>query len=168
VRRSANGHPDKDGKKRIDVAQNDRERVYLWIDMNVPYYPTSASNHRQQLGCRRMYPENLDAVLNEVASRRCVECHSSELPREFYTRFMNPQDNAFLLAPLAKNAGGTERCGKAIFQSKDDADYQKILETFRPIQQLVRDLPRADMPEFSESECLERCLKPVDFVQVVK
>ena len=148
------GHPDQDGKKRVDVAQEDRERVYLWIDLNVPYYPTSATNHRTQLGCRQMYPETLDAVLSEVAGRRCVECHDSGVPREFYTRFMNPQDNAFLLAPLAKDAGGTQKCGKTVFASTDDPDYQRILETFLPVQERVGQLPRADMPDFIEPPCL--------------
>jgi hypothetical protein len=136
----------------FNVPQSERERVYHWIDLNVPYYPTSASNHLEQIGCRRMYPDNLDAVLAEVAQRRCTECHSSEVPREFYTRFKNPQDNAFLLAPLAKAAGGTQRCGKVVFETKDDPDYQKILDTFKPVQQLVKERPREDMPE----ECAER------------
>ena len=147
------GHPDQDGNRRIDVPQKERERVYLWIDLNVPYYPTSASNHHNQLGCRRMYPETLDVVLSDVAHRRCTECHASGVPREFYTRFRNPQDNAFLLAPLAREAGGTQQCGRAVFASTDDPDYRKILETFRPVQKLVDDLPRADMPNFIEPPC---------------
>ena len=147
------GHPDKDGNRRIDVPQKERERIYHWIDLNVPYYPTSASNHRAQLGCRRMYPETLDAVLSEVAQRRCAECHTSGVPREFYTRFQNPQDNAFLLAPLAREVGGTQRCGRAVFASTDDPDYRKILETFQSVQKLVDGLPRADMPDFVEPPC---------------
>ena len=147
------GHPDKDGHRRIDVPQRERERVYHWIDLNVPYYPTSASNHRTQLGCRQMYPETLDTVLSEVASRRCAECHASGIPREFYTRFMNPEENVFLLAPLAKEAGGTQQCSRIVFASTDDADYRKILETFRPVQQRVAELPRADMPDFIEPPC---------------
>ncbi|MDR3093625.1 MAG: hypothetical protein LBU62_03140 [Bacteroidales bacterium] len=141
-----NGHPDKAGNKRIDVAQSDRERIYLWIDLNVPYYPTSASNHNDQLGCRRIYPTELDAALADVSKRRCAECHSTGIPREFYTRFENPQNNSFLLAPLSKEAGGTQRCGKVIFRNTNDADYQLILKTFESVQQLVKERPREDMP----------------------
>jgi mono/diheme cytochrome c family protein len=147
------GHPDKDGRKMVDVPQKERERVYHWIDLNVPYYPTSASNHRTQLGCRQMYPETLDTVLSEVAGRRCAECHQAGIPREFYTRFMKPHDNAFLLAPLAKEAGGTQKCTKTVFTSTDDPDYQKILETFISVQKRVAELPRADMPDFVEPPC---------------
>ncbi|MDP7290121.1 MAG: hypothetical protein QGH94_19215, partial [Phycisphaerae bacterium] len=143
------GHPDKKGKKRIDVPAADRKRVYLWIDLNVPYYGTASSNHKKRIGSRRMYPPNLDSTLKEVAKRRCDSCHKGKLPRKFYTRFENPQNNDFLLAPLAKSAGGTEKCGKIIFKTTDDADYQKIIKTFGPIHKLLESIPRADMKNFT-------------------
>ena len=95
-----------------------------------------------------MYPPKLDATLKEVAKTRCDSCHKGKLPRKFYTRFENPKNNNFLLAPLAKAAGGTEKCGKAIFKSTDDADYQKIIKTFDPIHKLLKSIPRADMKNF--------------------
>ncbi len=95
-----------------------------------------------------MYPPKLDATLNDVAKRRCNTCHKGKLPRKFYTRFENPQNNSFLLAPLAKAAGGTEQCGKAIFKSTDDPDYQKITKTFVTIHEVLRKIPRADMKNF--------------------
>ncbi len=142
------GHPDKAGKPRIDVPHEDRRKVYLWLDLNIPYYGTSSSNHKARLGSRRMLPLDLDATLGEVASRRCASCHKKGIPRKFYTRVMNPQNNSFLLAPLAKKAGGTEKCGKPVFRSKADADYQKIIKTFAPIHELLEKRPRADMSGF--------------------
>ena len=142
------GHPDKDGKKMVNVPAADRKRVYHWIDLNVPYYGTSSSNHKKRIGSRRMYPPKLDATLNEVAKRRCNSCHKGKLPRKFYTRFENPQNNAFLLAPLAKAAGGTEKCGKAIFKTTDDPDYQAIIKTFDTLHELLKKIPRADMKNF--------------------
>jgi hypothetical protein len=53
-----------------------------------------------------------------------------------------------LLAPLAKSAGGTQQCGRAVFASTDDPDYQRILTTFEPLQKLLNTRPRADMPGF--------------------
>ncbi len=143
------GHPDEDGKPRVDVPDEDRRRVYLWLDLNVPYYGTSSSNHKARLGSRRMLPLELDATLSEVASRRCASCHEQGIPRKFYTRVMNPQHNNFLLAPLSEAAGGTGKCGQPVFKSKDDPDYQKILETFRPIHELLKERPRADMEDFT-------------------
>lgn len=144
------GHPDKDGKTRVNVADADRRDVYLWLDLNVPYYGTSSSNHKNQLGSRRMYPDELDATLKEVWVRRCASCHKDSIPRTFYTRMLEPQHNNFLLAPLARQAGGTEKCGQAVFKSIDDPDYRKLLEVFRPVRDLLKSRPRADMPGFIE------------------
>ncbi|MFH1919031.1 MAG: hypothetical protein ABIP48_03970 [Planctomycetota bacterium] len=143
------GHPDEDGKPRIDVPDSDRRRVYLWLDLNVPYYGTSSSNHKARLGSRRMLPLDLDSTLAEVASRRCASCHQDGIPRKFYTRVMHPENNNFLLAPLSEKAGGTQRCGNPVFLSTNDPDYQKILKTFEPIHALLKERPRADMEGFA-------------------
>ena len=143
------GHPDSDGKLRVDMPDADRRRVYLWLDLNVPYYGTSSSNHKARLGSRRMLPLELDSTLEEVAARRCASCHADGIPRKFYTRVAKPENNNFLLAPLSKEAGGTQKCGPAVFSSKDDPDYQKILKTFEPIHELLKQRPRADMDGFA-------------------
>ena len=62
---------------------------------------------------------------------------------------MNPENNDFLLAPLAEGAGGTQKCGQPVFLSKDDPDYRKILATFEPIHELLKERPRADMEGFA-------------------
>lgn len=143
-----NGHPDEHGKPRIDVPDEDRRRLYLWMDLNIPYYGTSSSNHKAQLGSRRMLPADLESTLAEVASRRCASCHQDGIPRKFYTRILNPENNSFLLAPLSQEAGGTQKCSQAIFASRDDPDYQQILQTFLPVHQLLKERPRADMVDF--------------------
>ncbi|MCP4512752.1 MAG: hypothetical protein GY826_40860 [Fuerstiella sp.] len=95
-----------------------------------------------------MLPLELDSTLNEVATRRCASCHDKGIPRKFYTRVANPQNNSFLLAPLSEKAGGTQKCSEAVFQSTDDPDYQRILKTFEPIHELLKTRPRADMANF--------------------
>jgi len=144
------GHPDQQGKPRVNVAEEDRRRVYLWIDLNVPYYGTSASNHPGRMGSRRMLPPELEPVLSEVSSRRCAGCHPSGVPRTFYTRMIKPENNGFLLAPLAISAGGTEACGQPVFATKDDADYRRILEVFHSVRELLKRQPRADMRGFAK------------------
>jgi hypothetical protein len=141
------GHPDSDGNPRIDLKDYERRRILAWIDLNVPYYGSSETAHPEAPGCRRMYPAALDAVLAEVAARRCASCHAGgQLPRREWTRVTSPELNSFLLAPLARAAGGTERCQQAVFSNTDDPDYQAILATFDPVLRLLNETPRMDMP----------------------
>ncbi len=139
------GHPDENGKKRFTMDETSRRRALAWMDLNVPYYKDSRTNHPDRAGSRWMKPGNLDKVLEDVRQKRCAECHQ-RIPRTFYTRITKIEDNDFLLAPLAKSAGGTEACGKATFLSKDDPDYQAILKTFEPITKLMAQRPRIDFP----------------------
>ena len=119
----------------------------------MPYYGTSASNHYDRKGCREIVPDQLERVLSEVAAARCASCHAEGIPRKFYVRITNPHLNDFLLAPLAKSAGGSERCGKAVFQNRDDPDYRKILATFAPVAELLNKTARMDMPGSQLSTC---------------
>lgn len=154
------GHPAEDGKKRVHLPEWERNRIFAWIDLNVPYYGTIETTDPDARGSRRIYPASLDKTLGEVAQRRCASCHESgKVPREFWTRIANAQLNSFLLAPLAKDAGGSERCGKAIFLSQEDPDYQKILRTFDPIQMRLREKPRIDMPGSSPTLTVNRSCK---------
>ncbi len=145
------GHPDADGQPRIRLDDHERRRVFAWIDLNVPYYGTSDSNHRERTGCRRMWPEDFDRVFQEVAARRCISCHgvnadgAATIPRKWYLRVSSPEKNNFLLAPLARAAGGVEACGVAVFATADDPDYQAILDSFTPIRDLLAETPRMDM-----------------------
>ena len=149
------GHPDKDGKSRVTVPPAGQRRIFAWIDLNVPYYGTSLSNHYDLQGCRRMVPKDLDRVLQDVASRRCASCHKAgrrgrvAIPRKPWVRITNPRKNNFLLAPLAKEGGGTQACGKAVFASVQDADYQAILKTFEPLRKMIEKAPRMDMARAS-------------------
>ena len=81
------------------------------------------------------------------------------MPRKFYTRVLNPEKNNFLLAPLAKEAGGTQQCGQPVFASTADPDYQKVLRTFDPIRGLLKQRPLADMQEFA-AVCEEQVSQP--------
>jgi len=146
------GHPDENGKPRVKLSDIERRRIYAWIDLNVPYYGTSVSNYYQRTGCRRMVPDDFEGVFRNVAAKRCASCHGADdkgnisVPRKEWLRIDNPHLNDFLLAPLAKKAGGTEKCGKPVFDSTQDPDYQAILQTFEPLHQMLRNRPRMDMP----------------------
>lgn len=140
-----NGHPENDDGPRFALTHDERQRILTWIDLNVPYYGTAQTAWPTRQGCRRQYPEELDKTLADVARRRCASCHD-QVPRTRWVRITNPDLNPFLLAPLAKAAGGTGRCGDAVFRSKEDPDYQAIIQTFTPVLDGLAKKPRMDMP----------------------
>jgi hypothetical protein len=153
------GHPDANGAPRIKLEPGEIRRILTWIDLNVPYYGTSETAYPEKRGCRQMYPADLDKQLAEVAKRRCAECHQDgQIPRRFWTRITNPHLNEFLLAPLSKASGGSGACGKAVFQSTADPDYQSILRTFDAILAQLRDRPRMDMPGATPAAVDRNCL----------
>lgn len=140
------GHPDENKKPRITLSDVERRRIFAWIDLDVPYYGTSESNHYQLIGCRQMIPSNLDEVLEDVRKRRCADCHE-KIPRPEYTRITNIGANSFLAAPLAREEGGAARCKEVVFASKNDPDYKAILAAFEPTTSLMTEKPRKDMEE---------------------
>jgi hypothetical protein len=157
------GHPETNGAPRLKMETREVRRLLAWIDLNVPYYGTSETAYPEKKGCCQIYPDNLDKTLAGVASRRCAECHKEgKIPRPFWTRITNPQMNGFLLAPLAKAAGGSEACGKAVFSSTADPDYQAILKTFEPVAEQLRARPRMDMPGAKPADVDRSCLGKLD------
>jgi len=151
------GHPDKDGKPRHKLNGIERRRLLAWMDLNVPYYGSSETAYPEKQGCRRLLPAQLDKVLADVGKRRCGECHKGgKIPRRVWTRVTEPELNAFLLAPLPRDAGGSGKCGKAVFADTKDADYLAILATFKPIQDEIFAVPRMDMPGGKPSEKVSR------------
>ncbi|NQT39228.1 MAG: hypothetical protein HQ581_17145, partial [Planctomycetes bacterium] len=151
-------HHNERGEPRIELNEAERRRILAWIDLNVPYYGTSETAYPKQRGCRQLTPPNLDAVLADVAKRRCAECHDGgKIPRREWVRITEPEMNPFLIAPLALAAGGSEKCGKAIFADRKDPDFQAILAVFKPIEELLKKNPRMDMPGAQASEDVNRC-----------
>lgn len=141
------GHPDEKGKPRFSMDTKSRRRLFAWIDLNVPYYGTSETAHPERLGCRQILPENLETVLRDVSQRRCAECHAQgKVPRREWVRITEPELNPFLVAPLAKSAGGSQKCGRAVFASRDDPDYRAVVAVFQPVTDLLKARPRMDMP----------------------
>jgi cytochrome c553 len=113
----------------------------------------------------------------DVLNQRCVSCHTTEknmplalspsdeiinppwepltpndarrkFSRQLLYNLTNPKDSVLLLAPLSKSAGGYESCGKAVFESTDDPDYQTVLAAIERTKQQLNEIKRFDMPDF--------------------
>ena len=108
----ASGHPDGEGKPRVKLTDDERLRIHLWIDLNVPFYGTSQSKQPKLRGCRRVYPAALDAVKSEIERKKHVP-----LPYQFYVRYDRPERNAWFVR-------GVER---GIFSGPEDPDYKRLM-----------------------------------------
>jgi hypothetical protein len=165
------GHPDEKGKLRVNLDEAARRRLLMWIDLNVPYYGTAETGHPELPACRQMFPQDLTRVMDDVYARRCEACHAQKRISILTTwrpvkwsggmgpwggmgvRIEHPHLNEFLLAPLARSAGGTEACGQPVFKDASDADYRSILHTFAGVAELMARRPRMDMPNPAPSCC---------------
>ena len=151
------GHPDQQGTPRFQMDEVSRRRVFAWIDLNVPYYGTSETAYPENVGCRQIIPSGLQEALQQLGVRRCAECHNGgKFPQREWVRIIEPELNPFLLAPLAREAGGTQKCGRAVFQDKNDPDYQAILGLFKPVQEMLARRPRMDMPGAQPDQSVSR------------
>ena len=139
------GHPDKEGKRRVDVDADGLARIFTWIDLNVPYYGTYDMEDEHRPGGRQVYPVDLPKVVGDVWARRCAECHKSQRPVPEFVRITNVEHNPFLAAPLAKAAGGRGACKGDVFKSREDPDYAAILKAFDGTTTALKDRPRMDM-----------------------
>ncbi|NCO37632.1 MAG: hypothetical protein COZ06_09680 [Armatimonadetes bacterium CG_4_10_14_3_um_filter_66_18] len=144
--RLLSGHPDQQGMDRIHLDDASRRRLFAWIDLNVPYYGTYEMAYPDAEGGRRLYPQDLDAKLSDVSQRRCASCHQGGLPSSGFIRLTDPEPNDFLVAPLSRAAGGRQSCGKPIFETTADPDYQALLTLIGPTRTLLAERPRMDMP----------------------
>jgi len=53
-----------------------------------------------------------------------------------------------LLAPLSKESGGYESCGRAVLMGKDDPNYLAILSGIERAKVRLDEVKRFDMPDF--------------------
>jgi len=145
------GHKNSKGKERIKLSHEQKATIYMWLDLNVPYYPTSASNYEQNRGCRQIIPDGLRETFAQVARERCISCHPQAgenffaYPANFALRIDNPQFNPFLMAPLPVSEGGSGKCEGEVFKNTSDPDYHKLMDSFRQVKDMLDENPRMDM-----------------------
>jgi mono/diheme cytochrome c family protein len=155
------------------IPLKDRQRIYLWIDANVPYYGTYANSRPASPGKRDLCTDPRTGAtwsswyaqdFSDVYHQRCANCHGG-LPhpnrvsdmwdgRLAWINFTHPHLSSALTAHLPKEQGG-----RGISRSKDgqdipmfadtrDPDYVAMLNAIQIGKRLAQETPRADMPGF--------------------
>ncbi|MFH1268065.1 MAG: hypothetical protein ABIK89_20295 [Planctomycetota bacterium] len=151
------------------IPAEDRQRIYTWIDANVPYYATYSASRPLSPGGRDLSTD-VDTgrpaawyagQFRGVYTRRCAECHG-EFPdpndheniwdgRYAWVNFTHPEWSPALSAHLSREAGGrglgTERFAAEtpLFSDRTDPDYVTMLEAIREGRRRMLARPRVDM-----------------------
>jgi len=142
------------------VPRADRERIYLWIESNSPYYGTHERTRPGTIGGRDLWAgEWFHKKLLPVYSRHCSSCHPRDIGfRQQYAttstwiNLTHPAGSRLLTAHLAKGAGGfgldKEKDGKKppTLAGTDDPTYRAMLEAIREGRREMLANPRMDMP----------------------
>jgi len=135
----------------VELSPQEIKMLRYWIEAGANFAGTYAANYTGVVGYHynfgytshdEHWAETL--AMTEVIERRCTECHHAgnrrKLPERIsdnnanYSRLLifnlsHPEKSRILTGPLAESAGrgGKGRCGRAVFESTDDPDYQTIL-----------------------------------------
>jgi len=146
------GHSNKEGRSRITLSRDEKLKIFLWMDLNVPYYAGSNSNYQSNRGCRQQIPKDFITIFEDVTARRCVSCHKHNnnksvfsYPNQFALRVENPELNPIFLAPLNPEDGGSGKCEVIVFKDTMDQDYVRLLKTFDHLNKMLAIMPRMDM-----------------------
>jgi mono/diheme cytochrome c family protein len=153
------------------VPLEDRRRVYLWIDANVPYYGTYAHSRPKSPGRRDLCTDVATGRESEwyarryrgVYDRRCASCHGKLTHpndkgkiwdgRLAWINFTRPELSPALTAHLPKPLGRgivKAKNGKPleVFRGTSDPDYRAMLSAIREGRESMLAAPRADMRGF--------------------
>jgi mono/diheme cytochrome c family protein len=134
--------------KRAKLSSEDWLRLVTWIDANGPYHG-GFINKRQEPTPYDLPNDNaLAGRLVAVHQKRCIACHQpADVTRLDWIDLGEPEKSRFLAAPLAKDSGGTGRCGQAVYKDRRDADYQAALAAVNVAVKAARARPRRDLAE---------------------
>ena len=89
---------------------------------------------------------------DEIGNPPWVALKPDDVRRRFARHLLynltRPEKSLLLLAPLAREAGGRQRCGEVVFRDRTDADYQMLLLSICDAQARLNEIKRFDMPGF--------------------
>ncbi len=138
-----------EGHHDVKLSKDDFERVYAWIDANVPYYSTWDMTRPYTQGGRDLMalPKGVeDPELSKWPQmvRSFLKEHNQKLTSASIN-FSNPELSRILLRNLAKTAGGWVEDEKALFKDKSDPRYVRLLNALQVAGKALDKYPRVDM-----------------------
>lgn len=151
------------GHHGVELGDDDWERLVTWIDANAVYYDRYEHFYGPN---RRIFDGPIRASLEEVYGRRCASCHGGGDGRhDTWWLSLNRRDvrlSRALAAPLARAAGGWQRCDEIVFAGTGDPDYRAMLSALASLGDALASRPRADLLSIrgTEAELQQVALPP--------
>lgn len=150
------------------IPLEERQKIYYWIDANVPYYGTyaharpGANGRRDRFADPRTggYRSWFANTFSEVWQRRCMECHNRYeydadwTGKHAWINLTQPENSPALRVHQSVDEGGRgiSMPGKSpSFFSSKDSDYQKMLRAIEEGRSDMRRHPEADMSDFLQT-----------------
>jgi len=143
----------------VNMDLESRQRIYTWIEANVPYYGTYEHTRPGTPGSRDACSGPWFKPIEQIYQRRCASCHgkgfytSNEPRHHTWINLTHPEWSRLLHAPLGASAEGLGLCrnkaGKpiAIFSRTDDPDRKTLLRALRQGSHALYARPRMDMED---------------------
>ena len=134
---------------------NERLTLTMWVDANAPYHDRFVNKRAEAKAYDLPADKGLAKQIAAVHERRCAACHKAvEISRLDWIDLRAPGQSLFLSAPLAKSAGGSERCKGVAYRDMADADYHAVRQAVAGAVKKAWDLPRRDLKALVESGAL--------------
>jgi cytochrome c553 len=117
------GHPDAEGRKRVELDRESFQRVVDWLDLNAQFYGDYSFNRIEN------QPPSAEGEksLREAIARR----FGSELAQQPFAALVNvamPSESRILKAPLAREAGGWGLISRGGWRNTADPDYREMVK----------------------------------------
>jgi len=142
------------GHNKIKLSDNEKRRLYTWIDANCPYYGTYDNTRPGSAGSRDLWNDkSADGTRwhGEVVKALTVPQGDGKRPRRprignQSINLTHPEYSALLTTNLARSAGGQADDKTAMFRTKSDPRYVAVLKFIQAGKAALDAKPRVDMP----------------------
>ncbi|MBI4606390.1 MAG: hypothetical protein HY721_30865, partial [Planctomycetes bacterium] len=137
----------KAGHEGVKLERDEWLTLLTWIDSNGLYLGSFVSVHDWGRWGYRPGPADMAAV-RAIEDRRCGACHQgADLARPGWIDPRRPEASLYLLAPLAKSAGGWGKCRPEVFRDASDPGYRALLEETRKVWDRMSRDPAPELKE---------------------
>jgi len=125
------GHPDEDGKPRVQLDAESFDRIVQWLDVNAIFYGDYSWNKAEWQEPNPDGEKQLRAYIREVLGGtpgKETQRVLAEQPFETLVNVSLPSESRVLLGPLSADAGGWGTINGGPWKSKQSPQFRRMLE----------------------------------------